>query len=132
MEAKRPAPEAAPPRGNTDLGEPGYVLILIDRDVLPVPIGERRVARRALDIAYAPDDDAVGVTLDDLLDLAIERGKRTSEQRHAGHGRHPVAASEAIGPLQSAFAGKALGNVELVGVEDVHAESAVTLDQREG
>ncbi|MBB4259928.1 hypothetical protein GGD64_003962 [Bradyrhizobium sp. CIR3A] len=56
---------------------------MVDRDVLAVPIGERGVAHRAPDVADAADDDAVRMTFDDLLDLAVERRQRTDQQRNA-------------------------------------------------
>src|SRR4051794_29041208 len=100
---------AAPaPRGDADIRKRGRVLVLVDRHVLAVPIGQRRGARRAVDAPDTADDDAVRVTLHDLLDLAIERRQRADEQRNARDRRHPLGTFETIGALQPALAGKAL------------------------
>ena len=61
-------------RGNADVRKPGRVFVLVDRHVLAVPIGQRGGAGRILYVSHPPDDDAVRMALDDLLDFAIDGG----------------------------------------------------------
>ena len=64
------------PRRHADFGKLRRILVLIDGDIASLPIGERRGARGNLNIQHAANDDRVGMTLDDILDLAIDRGQR--------------------------------------------------------
>ena len=74
----------------------------------------------------------MGMPLDDILDLAIDRRQRAVQQRHAGRARDPFGAGKTLGALQPALAGKPLGDIDLVGGQDVDAEEAIALQQRPG
>ena len=58
--------------------------------------------------------------------------KRTHQQRHAGYAGSPLRARKAVRALQPILAGEPLGDIELVGGEDVDPEEAVALEQRPG
>ena len=61
--------------GDADLGEADDVLVAVDRDIVTMPIGERGTVLRDLEVAHPADHDAVGMALDDILDLAVDRGE---------------------------------------------------------
>ena len=68
--------------------------------------------------------------LDDVLGLAVDRGQGAEQQRHAGYARGPLRAGKAVRAFQSILAGKPLGDIELVGGEDIDAEKPETPEQR--
>src|SRR5580704_19225378 len=70
--------------GKADVREPGGVLVPVERNILPLPIGERRAGLGKYEIEYATDHERMGMALDDILDLAVDRRQRSLEQRHAG------------------------------------------------
>jgi len=74
----------------------------------------------------------MGVTLDDLLNLAVGRRQGAHQQRHARRARHPFGAGEPVRALQSVLAGKSLGDVKLIGGQNIHAENAKALQERPG
>ena len=115
-----------------DFREPCRIFVLVDRDIAALPVGQRRGMSRGLDIQHAPDHDGMGVPLDDILDLAIDRRQRADQQRHAGDARVPLRAGKTVRTFQAALAGEAFGDFKLVGGEDVDAEEALTLQDRPG
>ena len=56
------------PRGHADLGKLRRILVLIDGNIAPLPIGQRGGARGELQVAHTPDDDRMRMALDDILD----------------------------------------------------------------
>ena len=63
------------PRGRqADFRQSGHILVLIDRNIPALPVGQRRRALRGLDVQHAPDHEGMGVPLDDVLGLAVDRG----------------------------------------------------------
>src|SRR5580692_7664067 len=58
------------------------ILVLVDRDILPLPIGQRRGTRREPQIHYTPDYYGMGMTFEHILDLTIDRRQGAYQQRH--------------------------------------------------
>ncbi|MEH2543577.1 hypothetical protein V1283_000222 [Bradyrhizobium sp. AZCC 2262] len=71
-------------QGNAHLGEQIQVGVVVDLEILAVPVNEAGQAMRQLHAKQAADDDRVRMALDNLLGLALDRGKRVGKQRYAG------------------------------------------------
>src|SRR6266566_1119274 len=74
--ASRPSPQpfeltSSPARTacgrQADFGEPDRILAQVDRDILPLPIAERRRAPRKLHAQHATDDDRMRMAFDDVI-----------------------------------------------------------------
>jgi hypothetical protein len=109
-----------------DFGELRRIFVLIDCDITALPVGQRRSMSGGLDIERPPDHDGMGVPLDDVLDLAIDRRQCAHQQRHAGDALVPLRAGEAIRTLEAALAGEAFGDLKLVRGQDVDADNDAT------
>ena len=72
----------------------------------------------------------MGMPLDDILDLTVDRSQRANQKRHPRCTRDPFGSDKPLRAFQSGLAGKSLGDVELIRVQDIHAEKAVALQQR--
>src|ERR1700730_18640893 len=125
-----PDPGSRGRRWDRDFGEPDRVFILIDRDILALPIGQRRGARRKLQVPHASDHDGMGMALDDILDFTVERGQCSDQERHPRRAGYPVGTGKPVCALQARLAGKSLGDVELIRVQYIDAEEAVLLQAR--
>ena len=66
-------------QGNAHLGEQIQVGIVADLEILAVPVNEAGQAMRQLHAEQATDNDGVLMPFDDLLGLALDRGKRPGE-----------------------------------------------------
>src|SRR5439155_3934179 len=118
-------------QGNAHLGEQIQVGVVADLEILAVPVNEAGQAMRQFHAEQATDDDRVRMPLDDLLGLALDRGKCLGEQRHAGRTSGPRCALEALPAFQPAVA-EAVSERLLFRTEDVDAERPISLDQGEG
>src|SRR5690349_14498861 len=95
-------------RRKADIREPTRILVMVDGEILALPIGERSGSRRHLDIQHPADDDGVRMPLDDILDLAVDSGQRIDQQRYAGCPAEPLRTGKAAGALGAILAGEAL------------------------
>src|ERR1700739_571898 len=76
-------------RRKADLRKLDRILVLVDRNILPLPIGQRRGPRRQPQVQHASDHDGMGMTLDNILDLTIDRSQRVCQERYAGRRGYP-------------------------------------------
>src|SRR5207244_12730280 len=58
-EQRAEASASRPRQRNADLSHPGDVLVALEGEILPLPIGQRRGARRELQIEHTADHDGV-------------------------------------------------------------------------
>src|SRR6478735_10710653 len=108
-------------RGAGFLGHPAEPL------VVAAPVEEGGVGAAEPDLAHPSDDDGVRVPLDQLFQLAIERGQCAFEQRRSGAAFVPPRFGIAGGALLAVAAGEAVGDLLLRGGQEVHAEAAMAL-----
>ena len=113
---------------NADFREPDGIPVAVDRDILALPIGQRRHTRRELQVPHVTDHDGMGMPFDDVFHLAINCGQPADEQRHAGSCRRPFGACKTLGALEAALACKLLGNLDLIGGQDIDPKDAVPLN----
>ena len=58
--------------GEAYFGKFQRVLVAIDRQILSLPLGQRRVARGKRDVEHASDHDGMGIPLDGFFHLAFD------------------------------------------------------------
>jgi hypothetical protein len=71
-------------QGNAYIGEKTPIRIVIDFDILTVPVDQARQSMRQFHAQQAAYDNPMSVSLDDLLDLTFGGRQGTSEQGHPG------------------------------------------------
>jgi hypothetical protein len=71
-------------QGNAYIGEKTPIRIVVDLDILAVPVDQARQSMRQVHAQQTAHDNPVRVSLDDLLDLAFDRCQGFSEQWHPG------------------------------------------------
>ena len=107
------------------VGEPHHVLVPIDGDIVALPIGQRGIVRSSSTCSTRP------------ITIACEWRSMISSTSHSiaanaptssgtpERAVRPLRAGKPVGALEPALAGEALGDVDLVGGQDVDAEDAV-------
>src|SRR5689334_7996669 len=93
---------------------------------------EERSSFGDTDAAHGADDDGMAVSVDELLDLAVDGGERALQRQRAGEQAAPARILVARDALDTASPGEAVGDGVLVVGEDVHAVVSVTADDGPG
>src|SRR5690606_34011430 len=97
--------------------------------ITPVLIDQRMTGADA-DRLHLADDDDVAVSLDRLLDGAVDRRNGIFENGSAARQPGPLRAAITIRTFQAADAGKLVGDELVVRADDVDSEVTETLHHR--
>jgi hypothetical protein len=114
------------------LCQPYGIFVFVNGHILSLPVRQRRGARGDNEVEDTADCDAVGMSLDDASDLAIRRRECPHQKRHTGRPGRPRRAGKPVCALEPTLAGKSFDDVELIGSQNIHAEGAVTDEERPG